>query len=122
MMIGYFVGSGDTEVGKIFTPYLWGEKGLATLLEPLKDKNYDGDLRLLLIEYYIEGKFSKIFDLEAIKIRNYSNKNKDISVKVPVTRSSFQDRDENGRRKYLVHTTLNAVELVEKRLTKKKLN
>jgi hypothetical protein len=121
-MIGFFVGSGDTTVGEMFTPYLWGSNGLANLLEPLKKKNYGSSLKLLLIEYYVEGEHSSAFNVPHIKVSNYSSKNKDISVKVPVRRIVFHDTDDLLRRKFLLQTTLEAIELVRIRLERKKLD
>ncbi|MCE9644959.1 MAG: hypothetical protein K8S20_03085 [Chloroflexi bacterium] len=120
-MIGYFVGAGDIEAGKMFDTYLHGENGFANLLKDLKKTDYGEGLNLLLIEFYIEGNFSTIFDVDKIKTGNYSNKNKDISVKVPVKRTDFHDRTENERRQFIVSTTLKAIELVENRLAKLKL-
>ena len=121
-MIGYFVGSGDTTVGGMFTPYLWGLNGLAKLLEPVKKKNYGPALKLLLIQYYVEGEYSSAFNVSAVKVMNYSSKNKDISVRVPVRRIDFHDTDDLHRRQFLVQTTIEAVELVHVRLEKKKLD
>jgi hypothetical protein len=119
-MVGYFVSSGDPEVDSMFAPYVWGATGLANLLKPLKLKNYGTELKLLLIEYYVEGKFTEhLFD--EIRLRNYSTKSKDISAQVPVRRSDFHDRTDRQRREFLLKTTLEAIELVRGRLEKRKL-
>jgi hypothetical protein len=121
-MIGYFVGSGDTNVNGMITSYLWGPNGLAKLVKPLKKKNYGPALKLLLIEYYGEGEFSSAFNVPNVKVSNYSSKNRDISVKVPVKRIDFHDTDDLHKRKFLVQTTLEAIELVRVRLESKKLD
>ena len=120
-MIGYFIAAGDPRVGNLLNPYLWGSDGLARLLKPLKEKDYGPALKLLLIEYYVEGGFSSFFNVTEIKVRNYSSKNKDISVKIPVMRIDFHDRDDLSRRRFLLQTTLEAIELVRSRMERRKL-
>jgi hypothetical protein len=121
-MIGYFVKSGDITVSGMFTPYLWGSNGLAKLLKPLRKKNYGSALRLLLIQYYVEGQYLSSSEVPAVKVMNYSSKNKDISVRVPVNRIDFHNTDEFCRRRFLLQTTLEAIELVAIRLERKKLD
>lgn len=106
----------------MFTPYVWKEYGFGNLLDSeLLEKHYGNDLKLLLIQYYIEGKFSSYLP-ESPKVGNYSTKNKDIAVAIGVTRDVFHDRNEFERREFIVDSTLKAVELVKARLIKKKLD
>jgi hypothetical protein len=120
-MISYFVAAGDPIVSDIIHPYIWGPDGLADLLRPLKKKDYGPALKLLLIEYYVEGTYSSAFNIMEVKVSNYSSKNKDISVKVPVKQIDFHGNDDLQRRKFLLQTTLKAIELVRIRLERKKL-
>ncbi|WP_109672055.1 hypothetical protein [Dyadobacter jejuensis] len=121
-MIGYYLSTGDEEVSNMFSPYVWKENGLDTLMDlKLAKKNYGDDLDLLLIQYYVEGKFSSYLPEEP-KVGNYLKKNKDIAVAIAVTRDVFHDRNEFERREFIVNSTLNAIELVRKRLIKKKLD
>jgi hypothetical protein len=120
-MIGYFVAAGDPTVKDIIHPYIWGPDGLANLLRPLKEKDYGPALKLLLIEYYVEGTYSSAFNVMEVKVSNYSSKNKDISVKVPIKKIDFHGKGDLHRRKFLLQTTLEAIELVRIRLERKKL-
>src|SRR5690606_26755774 len=106
----------------MFTPYVWKEHGLDTLIEvKLAKENYGTDLDLLLIQYYVEGKFSSYLP-EQPKVGNYLKKNKDIAVAIAVTRDIFHDQNEFERREFIVDSTLNAIELVKAKLIKKKLD
>ena len=79
------------------------------------------DLELLLIQYYVEGKFSRYLPEEP-KVGNYSKKNKDIAVAIGVPCHLFHVKNEFERREFIVDSTLSAIVLVKNRLEKKKLD
>ena len=121
-IIGYFQLSGDGIVEDLFTPYVWGDKGYTTFINPkITSTNYGTGLKLILIQYYVEGKFD-IHAPDKPKLSNYSAKNKDIAVTVPVTRDKFHDVSDSKRRQFIADTTLQAIDMVEKRLSKRKLD
>ncbi len=120
-MIKYFVKAGDPRVGDMFDPYIWGPPGIRTLLKSLEDKNYGDGLTLLLIQFYVEGQFP-IFGPAELKVRNYSTKNKDIAVAIPVTPSQFHEVSEAQRREFVLKSTLDAITAVEHRLQKRHLH
>lgn len=121
-MIAYFVSSGDPRVDAMFAPYIWGPSGLGTLLEPLRHKPYGDDLILLLIKFYVEGRFSYFYFPSRFKVENYSTKNRDIAVVIPVTRSVFHEVSEEQRREFVLRSTLEAIAAVRARLEKRKVN
>ncbi len=123
-MVKYFTSCGDERGSKMFTPYIWKNSGFGALIDKITlDKRYGNDLKLLLVKYYIEGEFSSASDLPSEpKVLNYSTKNKDIAVNLPVTRELFHDRNEFERREFIVDSTLNTVKLVRDKLKKKKLD
>lgn len=121
-MVGYYISTGDEEVGDRFIPYVWGDNGLGIgIKKDISNKDYGNDLKLLLIKYYVEGKFSRYLPHEP-KVNNYMSKCKDISVDIAVTKELFHDRNEFVRREFIVDSTLNAVKLVRDKLKKKKLD
>lgn len=120
-MIKYYLNTGDQEGSDMFTPYVWGKKGFGALMDKSLKKNYGSDLDLLLIQYYVEGKFSSYIPVEP-KPGNYKAKDKDIAVAIGVTREIFHNRNEFERREFIVDSTINAINIVKKRLTKKKLD
>jgi hypothetical protein len=121
-MIGYYISCGDTEVCDVFTPYVGMEKGISTQIDAvLKKENYGNDMQLLLIQYYVEGRFSNYLPSQP-KLGNYVKKNKDIAVAIGVTREQFHSRNEFERREFIVDSTLSAIKLVKERLLKKKLD
>lgn len=119
-MIGYFLKGGDSDVSDIFTPYVWGQYGIGTKLEKGLKQEYGHDLKLLLIQYYVEGKFA-VNGPDKPKVNNYSTKNKDISVAIPVSPELFHLRNDFERREFIIDSTLTAIRLVEERLAKRKL-
>ena len=121
-MIAYFTSSGDPRVDAMFSPYIWGPSGLGTLLEPLRQKPYGDDLILLLIQFYVEGQFSYFYFPSQFKVKNYSTKNRDIAVVIPVTRSVFHEASEEQRREFVLRSTLEAISAVRARLEKRKVN
>jgi hypothetical protein len=121
-MVGYYLHAGDEESANIFTPYIWGTSGLGIRIKSQLDpKSFGTDLDLILIKYYLEGKFSSYLPLEP-KLGNYLRKNKDIGLDIGVRAEAFHERDEFERREFIVDSTMEAVELVQKRLSKKKLD
>jgi hypothetical protein len=119
-MIHYFLKPGDVDVSEMFTPYVWGQNGLGTRLVKELRQEYGSDLKLLLIMYYIEGKFA-VNGPEQAKVNSYSNKNKDISVAISVTSKLFHLRNEFERREFIVDSSLFAIQMVEEKLKKRKL-
>lgn len=83
-MVGYYLNAADEQVSNMFTPYVWKHNGLGELIDQaISTKDYGEDLKLLLIQYYVEGKFSSYLPEEP-KLGNYSNKNKEIAVAIPI--------------------------------------
>ena len=121
-VIGYFqkTGIGDSDVD--FSAYIWGDKGYVKLLKEILSKNYGNDLELLLIQYYVEEDYKPGWSPEKSRLSNYSNKNKDIAVAFSVTKDKFHNVSEGERRKFVAETTLQAIDLVEERLGKRKLD
>jgi hypothetical protein len=78
-------------------------------------------LNLLLIQFHVEGQFMILGSAE-LKVRNYSTKNKDIAVVIPVTPSRFHEVGEVQRREFVLQSTLDAITAVERRLHKRHLN
>lgn len=120
-MIGYFVLAGDPRVDNMFAPYIWGPSGIRTLLKSLGERNYGDSLTLLLIQFHVEGQFLA-FGPPDLKVRNYTSKSKNIAVVIPVRPSRFHEVGEAQRREFVLKSTLDAIDAVERRLQKRHLN
>jgi hypothetical protein len=121
-MIGYYIHAGDDESANMFIPYIWGVAGLGIRIRNHLDiSNLGTDLDLILIKYYLEGKFSSYLPIEP-NLGNYLKKNKDIGLDIGVTKEAFHLREEFERREFIVDSTMKAVSLVHNRLSKKKLD
>jgi hypothetical protein len=114
--------SGDHLVSDMFTPYIWKEHGIGTLFDSkFLHKDYGQDLKLLLIVYYVDGKFD-INGPSEPKIGNYSVKKKDIKIAISVKFLQFHDRDELVRREFIFDSTINAIKAIQNKMSKKKLD
>jgi len=121
--IRYFLWLGGEDADELFTPYIWGQKSFEYYTEPILSRgSYGNDLRLLLVKFYVEGRLIADGITSKPKISNYSKKNKDIAVAFSVTREKFHDVGERERREFIVNTTLQAIDMVEGRLGKRKLD
>lgn len=114
--------SGDESVSQMFAPFIWKEHGLGSLLDKfLSSEHFENNLKLILIKFYVQGKFG-INGPEGIKVGKYSNKKREIHVEISVTPENFHNKDEFGRREFVLDNTLNAVKLVKEKLKKRKLD
>lgn len=121
-MIRYFISAGDENVSEMFSPYVWSNLGFSTLFSnKFSNKSYGSDLNLILIKYYVEGKF-EVNGPEKPTVSNYSKKNKDISVAYTVHTNDFHLRDDFERKEFIVESTLNAIILVQEKLFKQRLD
>ena len=120
-MIRYFLKAGDESVSKIFSPYVWEDHGFDTLFKnSFSNKSYGEDLKLLLIMYYVEGEFA-INGPSKPTVSNYSKKAQDISVSITVNKQMFHGRNEFERREFIIDSTIDAIKLVQEKLSKKKM-
>jgi hypothetical protein len=121
-MIGFFEKAGDPEAGALFDPYIWGEQGIRTLVEKgLAGKTYGKDLKLILIRFYVEGKYP-VNGPDQPKVSRYSTKERAISVGIPVRKESFHEVDTDKRKRFIVDSIRTALTLVEERSRKRKLD
>ena len=120
-MINYSVLAGDSQVGRMFQPYIWGPSGIRTLLRVVDDEPYGTGLNSLLIRFYVEGQFP-ISAPAALKVRRYSTSTKNITVAIPVTPAQFHEVGEAQRREFILKSTWDAFNAVKRRLQKKHLN
>jgi len=120
-MIKYFLKSGDEAVSNMFSPYLWKEKGLGTLLDKCLDlREYGNDLSLIQIRYYVVGKFEVNGPVEP-KVGNYSKIDKSIVISITVNPDDFHNQSEETREEFVAKKTVLAVELALQKLEKVKL-
>jgi hypothetical protein len=114
-MIGYFVRAGDIHVSEVFHPH---QRLFRDIIEKhIGSKKYGESLKLILIEYLLEGKHLPLPE-KSIKVLNYSKKELAITVVVGVSKE-FESWSEQDKRRFIYTTTERAVELVKERMAKK---
>ena len=122
-VVDYFLDLGGSDAKELFRPYIWGHNGLGDVVERfLSGRNYGSDLELILVKYHVYGMFEPDWALGDIRVSNYMSKTKDVAVSFPVKPHQFKDVSERERRLFVVNTTLQAIDLVEKKLGKRKLD
>ena len=109
------------DLDKIFTPYIWGKKGVATILKELKKNSYYGkDLELALFQFYVKP---TPLELERLKeIGRFSNKEKSIGIPIVVTDENFFSKSEEGRYGFLKEAIMQKLDLLAEVVKKKKLD
>jgi uncharacterized protein YjbK len=114
-MIGYFIKAGDNEVDRNFDPYIWPFRNIIHKI--IEGKNYGPSLKLILIKYYLEGKFLEFPD-KRIKINPIRKKEQSLSVTIGVPKN-FGNWEELDKKKFIVNSTNEALQLVRESLIKK---
>lgn len=115
-MIRYFIKSGDLDIGHIFGPYCFSFSDL--IKEKTMGKKYSKDLSLILIEYHLEGKFLEL-PAKEFKVRSYRRKELAIAVVIGVP-NLFSTWSDFERKNFIINTTLEAINLVMNKLSKRK--
>jgi hypothetical protein len=115
-MIGYFVKSGDIDIGHLFSPYCFSFSDL--IKEKITGKNYSKDLNLILIEYHLEGRFLEL-PSEKYKVKSYSTKDLAVAVVIGVP-NLFSTWSDSEKKFLIVNTTLEAINLVKNKLSKRR--
>jgi hypothetical protein len=113
-MIGYFTLEGDVEVGEHFNPYLDGFRDV--LKNRFANREYGKELTLILVEYHLEGKQLKSIPDSPI-VLPYRKKECSLGVAIGVPRS-FKDFSDYEKKKFIIDTTLEAVNLSYKKMSR----
>ena len=118
-MVNFFIKSGDPEVSKMFTPYLWGATSLGELIDlEVNPINYGDDLELILIKVYVEGQF-EIYGPEHLVIENYSRIRKETGAAFTVRRKDFHDKSNEERKFFLAAMVRISIEGIQAKHEKK---
>ena len=111
-MLGYFVKAGDLDVAAVFNPYT---RALGALLDKhLEGRDYGERLRLIVIQYHLEGRYLEL-PTKNYKVMPYRKNERALSVVVGVPRS-FGGLSDEEKRRFIVDSTLKAVELVQAKM------
>ena len=114
-MIGYFIQAGDVNVDEKFSPYVWPYRNI--IHQNIKGKDYGIGLKLIVIEYILEGKFIA-FPEKRIYLTPVRKKEQALSVRIGVTKA-FGNWNDLDKKKFIVNTTNEALQLVRDSLLKK---
>ena len=109
------------DLEKIFTPYVWGEKGVATILKELKKNLYYGkDLELALFQFHVKPTQLELSYLK--EIGRFSSKEKAIGIPIIINDENFFTKSEGDRYDFLKQSILQKLDLLAEVVKKKKLD
>ncbi|KQB41125.1 hypothetical protein [Flavobacterium aquidurense] len=105
---------------KVFTPYIWGDRGISNNLKKLKHEDYGKDLILGLFQFNVEP---TAFELEKLKeIESYRKKEKSIGMPIIINDENFFSKSESERYAFLKESILQKMDLLSEVVKKKKLD
>lgn len=106
--------------GLEFRSYIWGEKGVYNSLRQLRHRDYGKGLKLILFQFYINP---ISYELNSLKeIESYRKSEKSIGIPIIITDNNFFNLSEENRYIYIVKTILDKINLLNKIVTKNKLD
>lgn len=111
-MIGFFIKSGGMESNGEFRLFVWGKDGIGYHLDAfLANRVYGSEVKFILIKFYVEGNLPMWLPK---KIKSaYSQKEKALSVEVPVLKEFFA-KSEEERCHFIVESVVNSLNAVRK--------
>ncbi|MDR0866130.1 MAG: hypothetical protein LBO74_14535 [Candidatus Symbiothrix sp.] len=104
-----------------FTPYIWKEHGVSTVLKKMKTNRFFGqDLDLALFQFYVKP---TPIELQYLKeIGAYRRKEKSIGIPIIVNDENFFNKSEEDRYNFIKTSILLKMDLLEDVVKKKKLD
>jgi len=115
-MIGYFVKSGDISMSQKILPYI---KEISRIISDRMDSNYGQGLNILLIKYYLEGKYLAIPN-EEYRIENYREVDHSLSIvfyipKKLISYSAFEMKNT------IIQTSFLAIQMAKEKIENEKI-
>ena len=109
-----------SEQSKLFSSYIFGNKGISEILKKLKHKDYGEDLMLILFKFYVKPiPYLK----QSLKdIENYRKNEKAIGIPIVVTEENFFNQSDEQRYKFLKDSILQKLDILSEVIKKKKLD
>ena len=108
------------EKGDLFCSYIWGDLGICGPLKTLKRSDYGEDLKLALFQFYILPLLEQLAYLK--EIERYRPKEGAIGIPIIVHDYNFFDKSDFERRKFLMHTIIDKLDLLARVVKRNKLD
>lgn len=108
------------EQGRLFRSYIWGDKGICDTLKKLKHEDYGKDLKLALLQFYVNPLSIEIQNLK--EIEPYRAKEKAIGIPIIVDNENFFSKSEEERYRFLKQSILQKLDLLSEVVKKKNLD
>ncbi|WP_185965583.1 Imm44 family immunity protein [Flavobacterium zepuense] len=95
-IIGCFISSniGD-EHGPIFRQYIWSDNGIGNALKNLKYYNYGKDIKLILLQFYVNPIPYLKENLK--EVEEYRKREKSIGLSIVIDQDNFFSKDETHK-------------------------
>ena len=108
------------EQGQLFRAYIWREKGICDMLKQLKNKDYGGDLSIVLFQFYVNPLAVELQHLK--EIEPYRKTEKSIGIPIIINNENFFSKLDEERHNFLKQTILQKLDLLGEVVKKKKLD
>ncbi|MDB5029334.1 hypothetical protein [Mucilaginibacter sp.] len=108
------------EQSKLFSSYIFGEKGISDIIKKLKHEDYGKDIILILFKFYVKPIPYLLQNLK--EIENYTKNEKSIGIPVIITEENFFYKSEEERYDYLKQSILQKLDILAEVIKKKKLD
>ncbi|HRP03255.1 MAG TPA: hypothetical protein PLE30_11465 [Candidatus Kapabacteria bacterium] len=120
-ILGCFVSSmmNDTN-GDLFRNYIWGQKGIYTILKQLNQGNYGNDLIIILFQFYVNPLQEKRERLK--EIESYRKNEKSIGIPIIIDNENFFCKSEEEKYNFLLNTILSKLLLLKNVVIRRKLD
>lgn len=105
---------------KLFTPYIFGEKGISDSLKKLKHEDYGKDIILILFKFYVKPIPYLLQNLK--EIESYRKNEKSMGIPIIITDENFFDANEEQRYYFLKQAILQKLDLLTELVKKEKLD
>lgn len=108
------------EQGDFFHSYIWKKGGIDDVLKNLKHENYGTDIKLILLQFYINPLPFELVNLK--EIENYRTKEKSVGFPIIIDEDNFFKKSDKHRHLFIKNTILEKLDLLYKVVKKKNLD
>jgi hypothetical protein len=106
--------------GDLFHTYIWGNNGICDTLKKLNHDDYGKDLKLALLQFYVNPIAYELNDLKEIEA--YRKKEKAIGIPIIITDENFFSKSTTDRNNFLREAIFAKLDLLETVVKKRKLD
>ncbi len=116
-MVGYFIFGSADECFKLFGKYINEMSNQKKIV--IGEKQYSNEVKLILIQYIVEGRFTP-FPKKEYRYLSYRPKENAAAIEVGVSKN-FLDFNDEERKNFIITSTMTSLEVTRQKLQKKNI-